>query len=202
MKKAVRRHKAKELIAETIIANSDCNLTELKIDFPYYDYAEEIHRHFADGKLDGLSKENMKRIGNDELFDLRFDIAFQPVYKDYFIHSLKHTTNRYLETKLMELGFDLNVVGEDEKTGLCPCCHYYSIDYGEDGLWDICPVCFWENGGNGPNHMSLEEAQQNFERYGAMSESSMKHVDPEGTLKYQNAHNTGYEDALNAFGKR
>ncbi|WP_052444404.1 CPCC family cysteine-rich protein [Flammeovirga sp. OC4] len=53
-----------------------------------------------------------------------------------------------------------SVVGENEGKGLCPCCRYYSIGFGEEGFYDICPVCFWENGGDDPNHITLEEAQK------------------------------------------
>ncbi|MEP6929048.1 MAG: CPCC family cysteine-rich protein [Flavobacterium sp.] len=106
---------------------------------------------------------------------------------DNEINSLEFVSNSYLEAKLRIINPNSNniVSGEEEKAGLCPCCEHYSIDYGEDGLWDICPVCFWENGGDGPNHMSLEEAKLNFIKLGAMSERSLEFIDKEGKLKYK-----------------
>ncbi len=99
-------------------------------------------------------------------------------------------TNEYIQSRLKDLGFKLKVIGEDEQTGQCPCCFHYSIDFGEDGFCDICPVCFWENGGNEPNHMSLEEAQKNFKNFGAMSKSYLQFIDPEGGKKYKKEHYT------------
>ncbi|MFC0779027.1 CPCC family cysteine-rich protein [Flavobacterium sp. HJSW_4] len=105
---------------------------------------------------------------------------------DYQVGRLKHVTNLYLQIKLKDLNPDFKeeIFGEIEKAGLCPCCEYFSIDYGEDGFYDICPVCFWENGGDGPNHMTLAEAKMNFQRFGAIDERSLKYVDIEGVKKY------------------
>ena len=91
-----------------------------------------------------------------------------------------------MELKLNNTGlnFDDKVTGEVEKAGLCPCCEYYSIGYGEDGLWDICCVCFWENGGDGPNHMTLKEAKLNFKKFGAVNATSLDFIDKEGKIKY------------------
>ncbi len=69
--------------------------------------------------------------------------------------------------------------------GKCPCCKYYSIGFGDRGLWDICPVCFWENGGDGPNHMTLEQAQKNFKEIGAISERGLKFVNPKSKKLYK-----------------
>ena len=51
-------------------------------------------------------------------------------------------------------------------------------------MWDICPVCFWENGGDGPNHMALADAQKKFGDIGAISDRSLEYIDPEGPIKY------------------
>ncbi len=73
-----------------------------------------------------------------------------------------------------------------KKYGQCPCCEYYSIGFGEEGLWDICPVCFWENGGDGgPNHMTLEEAKKNFKQFGAIDKKCLDFIDPESKNKYK-----------------
>ena len=55
----------------------------------------------------------------------------------------------------------------------CACCDHFSLD---DGAWEICPVCFWEDDGlgiskpdeqSGPNHITLRQARANFAAYGA-----------------------------------
>ncbi len=185
MNKEINRSKAKELIAETILNESNCNLTELKNNFPYYDYIDEINKHIINGDFKELTKQNLSRIKKEELFEIEFDLIFRPIYKLYFIDSFNHVINEYLQMKLQEFGIEMQVIGEVEPTGQCPCCLYYSNEYGEDGAWDICMVCFWEDGGDAPNHMTLQEAQQNFKRYGAISKAALEFIDVEGKLKYK-----------------
>lgn len=56
----------------------------------------------------------------------------------------------------------------------CPCCGFYTLNE-EDSLYDICPVCFWENdpsqekyiGELGANNVSLTEGRDNYRRFGA-----------------------------------
>lgn len=58
----------------------------------------------------------------------------------------------------------------------CPCCGYYTIDNKNEVITDICDVCFWEydevaqkfpDKRIGPNKISLNEAKDNYKRYGA-----------------------------------
>ncbi|MEV5002836.1 CPCC family cysteine-rich protein [Nocardioides sp. LML1-1-1.1] len=58
----------------------------------------------------------------------------------------------------------------------CPCCGHLTLDEGP-GDFEICEVCFWEDDGvqlrypmspEGPNGVSLMEAQQAYTRSGAM----------------------------------
>ncbi len=58
----------------------------------------------------------------------------------------------------------------------CPCCGYYTIDDKNEVITDICDVCFWEydevtqrfpDRCIGPNDISLNEARNNYKRYGA-----------------------------------
>ena len=67
----------------------------------------------------------------------------------------------------------------------CPCCRYLTIL--EPGGFEICPVCFWEDDGQGdhdadvvrggPNALlSLTDARKSFEQSGACDELSLKYV--------------------------
>jgi len=103
---------------------------------------------------------------------------------EYQVSLLDHVINSYLESCLNEGDRIYEISGKPKESGVCPCCNYLSIGLGSDGWWDICSVCFWENGGDGPNHMSLSEAQENFNKIGAMDERSLKFVDPDGSKKY------------------
>lgn len=58
----------------------------------------------------------------------------------------------------------------------CPCCRYFTLR--STGGFEICPVCFWEDDGQGdadaderrggPNgDLSLAKARANFARFGA-----------------------------------
>ena len=72
-----------------------------------------------------------------------------------------------------------------KKRNRCSCCGNYTlIGEAEDILWDICPVCYWENdvrGDNidqysGANHMTLAEGQKNYQAFGACDINMKQHV--------------------------
>ena len=61
----------------------------------------------------------------------------------------------------------------------CPCCGYYTLDEEPPGTFAICPVCVWEDDSvqfqdhdyvSGANKVSLTQAQQNFQKFGASEE--------------------------------
>jgi hypothetical protein len=67
----------------------------------------------------------------------------------------------------------------------CPCCGCNTL--GERGVYEICPVCYWEDDGQdeqnadevwgGPNGaLSLTEARANYRAFGASSERRKKFV--------------------------
>jgi hypothetical protein len=67
----------------------------------------------------------------------------------------------------------------------CPCCGYLTL--AERGLYEICPVCFWEDDGQddrdadrvrgGPNgRLSLTQARRNFHAIGASDERRIQFV--------------------------
>ena len=58
----------------------------------------------------------------------------------------------------------------------CPCCGYYTRSREPGGTFDLCEVCFWEDDQlqfndhdlrGGANHVSLNEARENFKKIGA-----------------------------------
>ena len=71
------------------------------------------------------------------------------------------------------------------RTVACPCCRHITLD--ESGAYDICPVCFWEDDGQGdaeadevwggPNgDLSLTTARRNFAAFGASDDRSKRFV--------------------------
>ena len=69
----------------------------------------------------------------------------------------------------------------------CPCCGFVTLP--ERGIYELCPVCWWEDDGQddhdadqvrgGPNGvLSLTEARRNFSRIGAVAEQALPHVRP------------------------
>lgn len=67
----------------------------------------------------------------------------------------------------------------------CPCCGFRTLD--QPGAFEICPVCHWEDEGQGDNDveavrggpngdLSLQKARQNFVAFGACSEEALPFV--------------------------
>lgn len=71
-------------------------------------------------------------------------------------------------------------------TEVCPCCGYITLE--ERGGNFVCPVCYWEDEFSnedgvtnedyidGPNHVTLEQAKDNFKNFGACREDLVQHV--------------------------
>lgn len=62
----------------------------------------------------------------------------------------------------------------------CPCCGYLTLGAPPPGTFAVCPVCFWEDDDvqfrdpgypGGANTVSLQEARENFRRFGASDEA-------------------------------
>lgn len=66
----------------------------------------------------------------------------------------------------------------------CPCCGYYTLDE-RLYLFEICDVCFWQFDGTahdspdktgGANSISLNEARENYKKYGVCKKEFKHHV--------------------------
>ncbi|MGE6259758.1 CPCC family cysteine-rich protein [Heyndrickxia sporothermodurans] len=66
----------------------------------------------------------------------------------------------------------------------CPCCGFKTLEE-PPGTFDICNICFWEDDDvqyhdpdyeGGANDVSLKQAQQNFIKFGACDEESVRFV--------------------------
>ncbi|CAD0005500.1 MULTISPECIES: CPCC family cysteine-rich protein [Flavobacterium] len=182
----MERFEAKKIIAinELKQMSEKDKLDVLEHNYWFFGDKEGIREAIKEGSYPEIS-ENMIGV-IDKTPNPFLNDESEVLLVDYQLNRLKFVTNLYIQTKLkaVDPNFKDEVFGEVEKAGLCPCCEYFSIDYGEDGLWDICSVCFWENGGEGPNHISLGEAKLNFKKFGAMNERSLKYIDIEGVKKY------------------
>ena len=69
----------------------------------------------------------------------------------------------------------------------CPCCGYLTFRHPANGSYDICHVCFWEDDPvqlrdadfeGGANVPSLNQARENFARFGAIDERFRDAVRP------------------------
>ncbi|MFZ6654014.1 CPCC family cysteine-rich protein [Undibacterium sp. TJN19] len=114
---------------------------------------------------------------------------YDPLLKIALKHSYTGVVNSYLKNQIALLGLDDVVKGDVEELATCPCCGYRSLE--ESAAYDICRVCFWEDDGttefdrhSGPNHMTLRDAQQNFQRIGAVTEEVRRYVLSDGRDRY------------------
>lgn len=187
MEQSIGRNEAKAIIAIHELKNltDESKIQILEENYWWFSEKDSIIESIEESKYPKISEgfiELIDKTPNPILIE-----ESKILLIDYIKLNLKFTTNLYLQAQLNVINhnFKYNVIGEEEIAGLCPCCEYYSIDYGEDGLWDICPVCFWENGGDGPNHMTLEKAKSNFKKFGAINETSLKHINKDAKIKYK-----------------
>ena len=73
----------------------------------------------------------------------------------------------------------------NEKGYPCPCCNFLSRSEPNYGAFEICPICNWEddyvqfndpNFKGGANKESLNEARENYKKFGASSIKYIKEV--------------------------
>lgn len=67
----------------------------------------------------------------------------------------------------------------------CPCCGYFTLEEEAGNSFQLCPVCYWEDDGvqfndptyeGGANSLSLNEAKENFRKFGAIEERFKEYV--------------------------
>ena len=181
----IDRRQAKILLASKQASEmSELERVEIFTEYWNYDSEEELKIDIKEGLFPEVSKSVILGVCSTSSPAFRLGKEYDVLLYDWLIFKLNKVRNEYISSKLANYGLKYQVSGQIEKSGLCPCCTYYSIDTGDEGLWDVCSVCYWENGGDGPNHMSLDKAKRNFSEFGAMSLKHLEHVDPEGTEKY------------------
>jgi len=76
-----------------------------------------------------------------------------------------------------------NIKRAQAKKYQCPCCEYYTIEKKHD----ICEVCSWQydevahdkpDTMRGANSVTLNEARENYKKFGASDEASKQNVRP------------------------
>lgn len=69
----------------------------------------------------------------------------------------------------------------------CRCCNYKTLEEEPNDTYEICPVCYWEDDGlqynnpdyeGGANHVSLNQAKENFKKYGVSDLEYKDYVRP------------------------
>lgn len=96
--------------------------------------------------------------------------------------------NRYLEHRLSLVGHPASVEGTPEVLKACACCRYRTL---REPSYEVCCVCFWEDDGTidldvlgDCNGLTLREARQNFELFGAVRRDLLVHVLRDGRERF------------------
>ena len=185
MPEVLQRKNAKRVLAKKqLLLLNEQDKREILEEYWHFDGVSDIAEAIVDGEFPAISQELKHLIVATASPPELLPKGIEPLLLDWLIFKLEKVLNSYISNKLNEIGVTCEVHGVVEAAGLCPCCKYYSIGPGEEGMWEICSVCSWENGGDGPNHMSLEEAKLNFLKIGAISQRGLEFIDPEGPLKF------------------
>ena len=122
------------------------------------------------------SYSRINRIFFGKLFDIIYDFVVE-LLKKVFRTLLKVIRKEKIFKIARISNFDIN---EEKKFMIkvyniqCPCCGYFTILYDDEIIVDICEVCGWQyditgqeysNIAIGPNHVSLNEAKENYKIY-------------------------------------
>ena len=119
------------------------------------------------------------------------------IYRPILIEKMKNpfrgATNEYLADYLRKAtGIAVDKVDGALPSWLpCPACGSHTFEVVGD--WDTCPVCGWNSDPvqeaihddpTGANGISLNEARQNYQAIGAITEAKLAELDPEEKKKY------------------
>lgn len=118
------------------------------------------------------------------------DKKYNPLLIEAIATEFIGVKNSYLsENVSLILNETVLVEGESEILVPCPCCQYQTLE--ERGQYYICTVYFWEDDGSndievysGANHMTLREGKNNFSKFGAITASLEKSINPEVKQRY------------------
>lgn len=122
--------------------------------------------------LDPRLREDIKAQRIQDPEHPRWDAALMVPKRFYYIG----VRNDFILKRLWKLGHQVaRIVGQPEILVSCPCCGLRTLE--ERNVFDICPVCWWEDDGQdsmnaqevwpGPNGgMSLTEARLNYLQFG------------------------------------
>jgi hypothetical protein len=121
---------------------------------------------------------------------------YRPILLDRMKRPFRGATNEYLAEYLQNVvGLDVDTVAGDLPGWLpCPVCGFHTFEVVGD--WDTCPVCGWNSDPvqeavhddpTGANGISLNEARQNYQTIGAITEEKLAELDPEEKKKYPRA---------------
>jgi hypothetical protein len=118
---------------------------------------------------------------------------YRPILVDRMKRPFRGATNEYLINYLNNLlGIKVDKIEGEPPTWLnCPVCVYRTFE--TLGAWDNCPVCGWNSDPMqeampdepiGANGISLTEARQNFQEFGAITKAKLEEIDQEEKNKY------------------
>ncbi len=121
---------------------------------------------------------------------------YRPILLDKMKRPFRGVTNDYLAYHLTHIiGIDVDqVAGELPGWLPCPVCAYRTFEVLGD--WDVCPVCGWNSDpvqeaipdeATGGNDVSLNQARENFQSIGAITQAKLSDIDPDGKKKYPKA---------------
>jgi len=118
---------------------------------------------------------------------------YRPILMDKMKRPFRGATNAYLAEHLRQVvGLEVDTVEGDLPGWLpCPVCSHHTFEVLGD--WHTCPVCGWNSDPvqeavhddpTGANGISLNQARQNYQLFGAITREKLAHLNPEEKKKY------------------
>lgn len=89
------------------------------------------------------------------------DPRYAPAIKVWVMYRMRYFSHKYLTYCLQNLGYPEDALSyEPIEAETCPCCGYKTL--AERGMYEICPVCWWEDEGfdtpdGACNHLTVED---------------------------------------------